>query len=62
MLSRIRYAEGSEAECRASLDRDRYWLHKFRATFATMHLVAGVALRTDQAWLGHPNLKRRFGT
>jgi len=42
---------------RASLDPDRYWLHKFRATFATMHLAAGVDLRTVQAWLGHTNLE-----
>jgi site-specific recombinase XerD len=42
---------------RAGQDPDRYWLHKFRATFATMHLAAGVDLRTVQAWLGHSNLE-----
>jgi integrase/recombinase XerD len=42
---------------RAGLDPDRFWLHKFRATFATMHLAAGVDLRTVQAWLGHTNLE-----
>jgi integrase/recombinase XerD len=42
---------------RAGLDSNRYWLHKFRATFATMHLAAGVDLRTVQAWLGHTNLE-----
>lgn len=42
---------------RAELDPDRFWLHKFRATFATMHLAAGVDLRTVQAWLGHSNLE-----
>lgn len=42
---------------RAGLDANRYWLHKFRATFATMHLAAGVDLRTVQAWLGHTNLE-----
>jgi integrase/recombinase XerD len=42
---------------RAGLDPNRYWLHKFRATFATMHLAAGVDLRTVQAWLGHTNLE-----
>ena len=41
----------------AGLDPSRYWLHKFRATFATMHLAAGVDLRTVQAWLGHTNLE-----
>jgi integrase len=42
---------------RSGLDPKRYWLHKFRATFATMHLAAGVDLRTVQAWLGHTNLE-----
>lgn len=42
---------------KAGLDESRYWLHKFRATFATMHLAAGVDLRTVQAWLGHTNLE-----
>ena len=42
---------------RASLDRGRYCLYKFRTTFATMHLAAGVDLRTLQAWLGHTNLE-----
>jgi integrase len=38
---------------RASLDPDNFWLHKFRATFATRCLWAGVDLRTVQKWLGH---------
>ena len=42
---------------RAGMNRDRFWLHKFRATFATMHLGSGVDLRTVQAWLGHTNLE-----
>lgn len=42
---------------RAGLNRDEFWLHKFRATFATEHLWAGVDLRTVQAWLGHKDLK-----
>jgi integrase/recombinase XerD len=42
---------------RAGMDQDDFWLHKFRATFATMHLSAGVDLRTVQAWLGHTNLE-----
>jgi integrase len=41
----------------AGLDPERYWLHKFRATFATLHLAAGVDLRTVQSWLGHTNLE-----
>jgi integrase len=42
---------------RAGLNSDNYWLHKFRATFATMHLQAGVDLRTVQAWCGHVDLE-----
>jgi integrase len=33
---------------RAKLNPADFWLHKFRATFATMHLRAGVDLRTVQ--------------
>jgi integrase/recombinase XerD len=40
----------------AGLDPDDFWLHKFRATFATWHLQAGVDLRTVQLWLGHTDL------
>jgi integrase len=42
---------------RAELDRDNFWLHKFRATFATWSLWAGVDLRTVQSWLGHSDLE-----
>jgi integrase/recombinase XerD len=42
---------------RAELDPDDFWLHKFRATFATKHLQAGVDLRTVQLWLGHKDLE-----
>ncbi len=38
---------------RAKLDKENFWLHKFRATFATWSLWAGVDLRTVQQWLGH---------
>jgi integrase len=34
-----------------------WFLHKFRATFATMHLRAGVDLRTVQTWMGHKDLE-----
>ena len=34
-----------------------WFLHKFRATFATMHLRAGVDLRTVQEWMGHKDLE-----
>jgi integrase len=41
---------------RAGLDREKFWLHKFRATFATRHLWNGVDLRTVQNWMGHTDL------
>lgn len=41
----------------AKMDPEQFWLHKFRATFATMHLAAGVDLRTVQAWLGHTDME-----
>jgi integrase len=42
---------------RAKLDKDDFWLHKFRATFATRCLWAGVDLRTVQQWLGHSDME-----
>jgi integrase/recombinase XerD len=42
---------------RAELDKDNFWLHKFRATFATWSLWAGVDLRTVQQWLGHSDME-----
>ena len=42
---------------RAELDEDNFWLHKFRATFATRCLWAGVDLRTVQQWLGHSDME-----
>lgn len=42
---------------RAKLDKDNFRLHKFRATFATRCLWAGVDLRTVQQWLGHSDLE-----
>jgi len=46
-------------ECveRAQLERENFWLHKFRATFATWSLWAGVDLRTVQQWLGHSDME-----
>ncbi len=41
----------------AGLNRDDFWLHKFRATFATMHLQAGADLRTVMTWMGQTNLE-----
>jgi integrase len=42
---------------RAKLNKDNFWLHKFRATFATRCLWAGVDLRTVQQWLGHSDME-----
>jgi integrase/recombinase XerD len=42
---------------RAKLNKDNFWLHKFRATFATWSLWAGVDLRTVQQWLGHSDME-----
>jgi integrase len=42
---------------RAELDRDDFWLQKFRSTFATRCLWAGVDLRTVQQWLGHSDME-----
>jgi integrase/recombinase XerD len=42
---------------RGGLDEDKYWLHKFRATFATNALAHGVDLRTVQLWLGHTEIE-----
>ncbi len=41
---------------RAGMNPKDWWLHKFRATFATMHLWDGVDLRTVMNWMGHKNI------
>src|SRR5712692_352706 len=42
---------------RAQLNPENFWLHKFRSTFATWSLWAGVDLRTVQQWLGHSDME-----
>lgn len=42
---------------RAKLNPNDFWLHKFRATFATWALWAGVDLRTVQQWMGHSDME-----
>lgn len=42
---------------RGKLEKENFWLHKFRATFATWSLWAGVDLRTVQQWLGHSDME-----
>lgn len=41
---------------RAGMDRETFWLHKMRDTFATWALRRGVDLRTIQHWLGHTDI------
>jgi integrase len=42
---------------RAELNKEDFWLHKFRSTFATRCLWAGVDLRTVQQWHGHSDME-----
>lgn len=42
---------------RAGLDVSSWWLHKFRATYATTLLRKGVDLRTTMALLGHREIE-----
>lgn len=42
---------------RAKLNPEGFYLHKFRATFATWALWSGVDLRTVQQWMGHSDLE-----
>ena len=36
---------------------EQFYLHKFRHTFATMHLQSGVDIITVSSWLGHKDIK-----
>jgi integrase/recombinase XerD len=45
-----------KGHCRQGPYCERWFLHKFRATYATMQLQGGVDLRTLQALLGHKDL------
>ena len=42
---------------RAKLNSETFWLHKFRATFATWTLWKQVDLRTVQSYLGHSDIE-----
>lgn len=42
---------------RAKLNPETFWLHKFRATFATWTLWKQVDLRTVQSYLGHSDIE-----
>jgi len=50
--------ENAEGEiCAAAACCEHFYLHKFRATFATMHLQSGVDIVTVSRWLGHKDIK-----
>jgi integrase len=42
---------------RAGMNADHFWLHKFRATYATKSLCGGTDVRTVQSYLGHSDLE-----
>jgi integrase/recombinase XerD len=42
--------------CRKGPYCSSWFLHKFRATFATTHLCSGTDIRTLQVWMGHKDL------
>jgi integrase len=46
-----------QGHCAKGAYCQNWFLHKFRATFATMHLRAGVDLTTVQTWMGHKDLE-----
>jgi integrase len=39
------------------MDLGQWWLHKFRATYATRCLRAGMDLETSRAQLGHKDIE-----
>lgn len=41
---------------RAGLDQSKFWLHKFRSSFATTHLRNGATVNEVAGWLGHSDL------
>jgi integrase/recombinase XerD len=43
--------------CAAAPCCEGFFLHKFRHTFATLHLQSGVDILTVSTWLGHKDIK-----
>jgi len=50
------FCKSDKGLCRQGPTCERWFLHKFRATYATMQLQGNVDLRTLQALLGHKDL------
>lgn len=46
-----------EGCCKDRACCEHFYLHRFRHTFATVHLRSGVDVRTVQTWLGHSDLE-----
>ena len=46
-----------ELAAKAGYDDSKFWLHKFRSTFATWALRRGVDIRTVQGWMGHGKIE-----
>ncbi len=51
-----RMCRGTHGDCRTGPHCKNWFLHKFRATYATNQLRAGTDFRTLQVWMGHKDL------
>jgi integrase len=49
--------DGKIVSCKDAACCERWTLHRFRKTFATLHHANGVPARTIQLWLGHESLE-----
>jgi len=52
-----RCVDGQDRTCAAAACCEKFYLHKFRHTFATMQLRSGVDILTVSNWLGHKDVK-----
>jgi integrase len=52
-----RCVDGQGRTCGDGPRCDKFYLHKFRHTFATMQLRSGVDILTVSNWLGHKDVK-----
>jgi len=51
------HCQTKKGSCKEGPYCGKFFLHKFRHTFATTHLRDGIDLRTVQHWMGHKDLK-----